>query len=111
MNTRSDAIAALNDELRSSFSGGHVLKTAGVEALDPELQSKIIDAVRAFADFSTDNDPRGEHDFGSIEIEGVQFFWKIDYYQKGSHYSAVAAVPEDNATTDRVLTIMLASEY
>jgi hypothetical protein len=28
----------------------------------------------------TNNDPYGEHDFGSFELAGEKFFWKIDYY-------------------------------
>jgi Protein of unknown function (DUF3768) len=31
-------------------------------------------------DFNTNNDPYGEHDFGSFELAGEKFFWKIDYY-------------------------------
>jgi hypothetical protein len=38
--------------------------------------------VQNFADFSADNDPYGEHDFGSFEVAGETFFWKIDLYEE-----------------------------
>ena len=37
-------------------------------------------AVQSFSNFTKDNDPHGEHDFGSFEIEGETYFFKIDYY-------------------------------
>jgi hypothetical protein len=36
-------------------------------------------AVQAFIDFSPDNDPYSEHDFGFFKPQG-EFFWKIDAY-------------------------------
>jgi hypothetical protein len=36
--------------------------------------------VQRFASFNADNDPHDEHDFGSFEVAGGKFFWKIDYY-------------------------------
>jgi hypothetical protein len=32
--------------------------------------------VKAFNDFTKDNDPYGEHDFGHFEIAGDTFYWK-----------------------------------
>jgi Protein of unknown function (DUF3768) len=65
--------------------------------------------VELFDDFTEDDDPHGERDFGAFENEGQRIFWKIDYYDttltKGS------ANPADPQQTVRVLTIMLASEY
>ena len=37
-------------------------------------------AVQSFSNFTKDNDPHGEHDFGSFEVEGETYFFKIDYY-------------------------------
>jgi Protein of unknown function (DUF3768) len=31
-------------------------------------------------DFSPDNDPYGEYDFGNFDLFSRKFFWKIDYY-------------------------------
>ncbi|WP_245516204.1 DUF3768 domain-containing protein [Ancylobacter aquaticus] len=69
-----------------------------------------IARVRHHDDFSPDNDPHDERDFGAIGLEGLgRVFWKIDYYDPtltlGSEDSA------DPARTRRVLTIMLAKEY
>jgi hypothetical protein len=50
-----------------------------------------------------------EHDFGSFELAGETFFWKIDYYN--NDLVAGSEDPADPSKTTRVLTIMLAEEY
>ncbi len=102
-------IAALNDRFRQTFWGGQVMMTQGVQELSEELQAKLFRAVSEFDDFSEDNDPHGEHDFGRIVIDLCTFFWKIDYYDHSLRFGADD--PSDNRNTTRVLTIMLASEY
>lgn len=107
------AIAALNDRLRTTLSPayGRVFQTSGVADLPPETLGRVLAAVRAFSAFTPGNDPYGEHDFGSVEVDSIKVFWKIDCYQKGTDFLYGAETPEDAATTDRVLTIMLAEEY
>jgi Protein of unknown function (DUF3768) len=64
--------------------------------------------------FTEDNDPHGEHDFGSLDYEGKRIFWKVDYYDRasfGTGRDMGSEDPSDPAKTLRVLTIMLASEY
>ena len=56
--------------------------------------------------FTPDNDPYGEHNFGSFEHNGIRVFWKIDYYDRNVEYGSED--PSDPAQTTRVLTIMLA---
>lgn len=56
-------IATINDAFRRSGFG--VTITLGVQVL--ENLSELIDAVRWFDQFAEDNDPYGEHDFGSLE--------------------------------------------
>jgi len=102
-------IAALNDRFRQTFWGGQVMMTQGVQELPEEMQEKLFRAVSEFDDFSADNDPHGEHDFGRIVIDLRTFFWKIDYYEHTLRFGADD--PSDNHNTTRVLTIMLASEY
>ena len=102
-------IRALNDKFRQTLQGGTVLVTAGIVALGSERQAEIIAAVRAFDAFGPDNDPWAEHDFGSIEVAGERAFFKLDYYDltRAMHSDD----PADPSKTERVMTIMLASEY
>jgi hypothetical protein len=106
---RTARIRARNDALRSTFVGGRVLTTSGVSALGPEAVTAVLDRVRTFTDFTEENDPNGEHDFGAFEIDGNRLFFKIDYYDPTM--DAGSEDPSDPTTTTRVLTIMLASEY
>ena len=104
-----ETIRELNDQFRRSFIGGRVVMTQGVDALPSEAQSDLMSRVQQFSDFSADNDPHGEHDFGKIELQGNAFFWKIDYYDTELKYGSEN--PADPDLTTRVLTIMLAEEY
>ena len=106
---QAEAIRDLNDWFRCTLEGGAVLLTAGVIALGCEAQARIIEAVRTFDDFTPDNDPHGEHDFGALDVEGERIFFKLDYYDptRAMHSDD----PADPSKTERVLTIMLASEY
>ena len=103
-------IRALNDALRAIAAGnGRVYVTAGIAALPMRDQVLIMWRVRDFSDFTPDNDPWGEHDFGSFDYDGNTIFWKIDYYDRDlkSHSTDRA----DESVTTRVLTVMLAEEY
>jgi hypothetical protein len=102
-------IRELNDALRQTFAGGVVMVTRGVEALPREIRRAVLAEVRAFSDFTADNDIHGEHDFGVIEREGVKCFWKIDYYNRDMEMTSPD--PSDPDVTTRVLTVMLADEY
>ena len=102
-------IRELNDILRNTFITGRVLFTKGFTELDNDLKSRFILAIRAYKDFTPDNDPYGEHDFGSVTIDDTKIFWKIDYYDtKLEHHSPD---PSDPKQTIRIMTVMLADEY
>ena len=106
---RAAEIAARNDALRRDRLGGHVLMTAAVAALPPDTLAAAILALRRFDDFTPDNDPYSEHDFGAFEHAGERYFFKIDSYADASlTYGA-----EDPLAPGvvRVLTLMLASDY
>jgi hypothetical protein len=107
--TKTQRIRELNDALRTTFMGGKVMLTAGVDALPPGEKAAVLSKVRTFTDFNTDNDPHGEHDFGAFELSSQRFFWKIDYYNRSMEGGSED--PTDPAITTRVLTIMLAEEY
>ena len=69
----------------------------------------MIGAVIDFDDFTVDNDPYGEHDFGTLDVMGHKICWKIDYFDE--HMDCASPDPADANVTSRILTIMLASEY
>lgn len=102
---RAAKIAALNDAARSNAV--NYMATGGVIALDERTISEIFVAVQNFKKFTEDNDPYGEHDFGSFEIQGHKILWKIDYYDQQLKYGTEPLDPDCR----RVVTIMLAEEY
>ena len=102
-------VRELNDAFRRTFVGGSVMQTSGVHALPKRIRAALLDQVRNFDAFDSANDPHQEHDFGSLEIDGQRYFWKLDYYDCDLRYGSPD--PSDPAKTTRVLTIMLAEEY
>lgn len=103
-------VRRLNDQFRCASAGrGSLMLTAGVHELGSTFAWAAITAVKAFNQFTRDNDPYGEHDFGALTVADERLFFKIDYYDLALEgHSPDAADP---AQTHRVLTIMLASEY
>lgn len=106
---RSTIIRCLNDTFRTTFAGGQVMLTQGILALGGEAQRTILERVRAFDDFCTDNDPHGEHDFGAFDHAGERVAFKIDYYDLSLTYGSEN--PADASITRRVMTIMLMDEW
>ena len=102
-------IRDLNDRARAAMSFRHIMVTVGVRALGSQFVTALLGQIRRFDAFNTDNDPWGEHDFGSVAIGSEQTFWKIDYYN--ASLDAGSPNPADDSVTARVLTVMLASEY
>ena len=107
--TAADRIRLLNDNFRTTFIGGRIVMTQGVDALPIDTKARLILAVQSFDKFTEDNDPHREHDFGSFEIEGETYFFKIDYY--ALDMDSGSEDPADPEKTTRVLTIMRADEY
>jgi hypothetical protein len=102
-------IRELNDAFRRTFHGGRVMMTSGVYELPDRVKAEALVQVANFSEFTADNDPHEEHDFGSFDLIGRKFFWKIDYYDKDLVNGSED--PGDPECTTRVLTIMLAGEY
>jgi hypothetical protein len=102
-------IALLNEAFRTTFSGGKVIMTSGVNELPSCVKAEALVQVTRFSEFTADNDPHDEHDFGSFMLVGRKFFWKIDYYDTEMRYGSED--PGNAETTTRVLTLMLAEEY
>ena len=104
-----DKIRALNDALRDLTGEGRICVTTGIARLPDETQAAIMRRVFTFDAFTPDNDPYGEHDYGSFEFGGMSIMWKIDYYDRECQYGSPD--PADERATTRVLTVMLAEEY
>ena len=103
-------IRRLNDALRKGENqDGMIVVTAGVQAMGEDFLAEARQAVAAFDTFNEDNDPHGEHDFGSLTVRDEKLFFKIDYYDQSM--SAHSPDPADSKVTCRVMTIMLAGEY
>ncbi len=107
--SRTNRIRDLNDAFRTTLEGGQCLFTSGVSDMGIPFSTAALAAVRNFSEFTPDNDPYGEHDFGSFEIGEERLFWKIDYYDLSLEFGSND--PADASQTKRVLTIMLAEEY
>ena len=99
----------LNDAMRKHGIGGQIMLTVGIRALGDKVVDRIVVAVRTFDNFSEDNDPYKEHDYGSVVVDGNKVLWKMDYYDRDLQYGSPD--PSNPAVTKRILTIMLASEY
>ncbi|MEZ4614401.1 MAG: DUF3768 domain-containing protein [Caldilineaceae bacterium] len=114
-------IAAQNDAFRS-FIGtveqpkfgdtpipGMVMITSGIQAMSLADQARILQQVRDFDRWTPENDPHGEHDFGSFSYRGERILFKFDYYDTVLTFGSEN--PADLSQTMRVLTIMTGSEY
>ena len=102
-------IKTLNDNLHKHLIGGKIVLTQGIEAKTYEEIAEIMLKIRDFNNFTLDNDPYNEHDFGSFDYKGEKIFWKIDYYD--NNYQFLSDYPSNPDVTNRVMTVMLASEY
>lgn len=106
---RSYLIAEMNDTLRKTGRGGVMVMTDGVRMLGDQVIEKIVNAVREFSEFTADNDPYGEHDYGIAYVGENTILWKVDYYDPS--LTRGSEDPTDSDKTCRVLTIMLREEY
>ena len=115
-------IQAKNDAFRKAVMfapqpDGKAVMTRSIANLGSMTCAWIYKQVAEFDTFNEDNDPYGEHDFGSVtvavsnlltgESETHKVFWKIDYYADADMEYGTA----DRLNAYRVLVIMLAEEY
>lgn len=106
-------IRELNDDLRTNGKGrnGRIVLVGSLanEIGNDELMIEVIRAVRTFTDFDEDNDPHGEHDCATFQVDSRDYLFKIDYYaldeQQGSEH------PEDPNVTIRIMSVMYAEDY
>jgi hypothetical protein len=106
-----EKIAEINDRFRKKGNDplGQYVTTQQVAAMPLSDRIALKRMVSLFDNFAEENDPYGEHDFGSVEFKGEKYFWKIDYYDESYEYGSED--PSNLVITRRVLTIMHSSEY
>src|ERR1700693_1510226 len=98
-------VRELNDSFRKTFAGGQVVMTASVEALPDMVIAGALVEVARFSNFTPENDPHGERDFGNFKLCQRTFYWQIDAYDENMEFGSED--PTDPAKTTRVLTLML----
>jgi Protein of unknown function (DUF3768) len=101
--SRAEQIAQLNDAFRQQLNDWYL--TQGARTVRD--WAGMVRAVQGFNEFTPDNDPYGEHDFGAFDWENKRLFWKIDYYDQQLKYGEDAL----SELCRRVMTIMRADEY
>lgn len=104
---QANRIRALNDLARQTFSDCRVMITPGIQAIE-DLEA-VLRKVQQYDAFTPDNDPFGEHDFGSLQHAGDTIFWKFDYFDLDLTMHSPDS--SDPTVTARVLTVMMADEY
>jgi hypothetical protein len=110
-NEKTLKVRGLNDQLRTTGAGhnGRVIAVGSLAQAGQEILEKAVKGLRSFADFSEDNDPYGEHDCASFEVDGERFMFKIDYYTLDELHGSEH--PEDPAVTIRVCSVFYTSDY
>ena len=114
-----EKIALLNDELRKKLITGELFKadskdkayiTRGASVFANGMNRiQFLNNVALYRNFTEDNNPHGERDFGNFMYQKEKIFWKIDYKDNAMMYHSPDA--SDPSQTIRVLTIMKASEW
>ena len=107
MSSKVDMIATLNDAQRRALIG--VMCTASVDALPPAERAELLLRLQAYNEWEPGNDPYGEHDFGTLGVNGHRYFFKIDYFDL--ELTGHSPDPADPAVTRRVIMLMRADEY
>src|SRR5258708_34445209 len=111
----SEQIRELNDAFRTqpfigaALASDELVITRGVADYGNDFADRAVTAVRRFSNFTEDNDPYGEHAFGSFDLDAVKLFWKIDYYDRKLEYGSPH--PAAPALTPRLLTPPLPHDY
>lgn len=85
-----------NDKIRKNQDILYLSK--GIQSLSDKDVTKILNKIKNFNSFINENDPEQLHDFGIIEHNGEQIFWKIK------------KIYPDNTPYQKQLIIMTAAE-
>ena len=108
---KAQKIAALNDAFRRQpRQKGKVVMTAAIDAMGYPFIHKCLETIKFPDAFTEDNDPHGERDFLTFEVDGHKVWFKIDCYDR--HYQDYGSEdPTDEAKTLRVGTFMFPEDY
>jgi hypothetical protein len=101
---RRETIAALNDQLRTTFKGGRVQMTRSVYDLDDRLRGRALAVLARYNSFDADSD----HDSGVFIFAGFAFEWRIEY--RSVDGCGPSPDPADAAKTFRVLTLSVVDD-
>ena len=103
----------LNDRLRvhGDQSIGKIVVHRHITALSGQEMMDIMKAVRTYNDWCEEKDPYGEHDYGSFEMNGETYIWKIEYYDPSYTYGVYESVRNNTKECKRLLTILPADQY
>ncbi|MBD2603882.1 DUF3768 domain-containing protein [Scytonema hofmannii FACHB-248] len=109
------SIAELNDRFRQGDTSlGITCMTRNVQALPVNKLAQLIQLVRSFDKFTSNNDPYNEHDLAVVELDGIRYFYKIDYYDREAFRKGQDLGSDDPSNPDktwRVGLLMCADEY
>ena len=81
--------------------------TRGVATHGNAFVDRAVRAVRDYADFSEDNDPYGEHDFGRFALDDAELLWKIDLYERELVKQAIGRERHKNVQVELALLSFL----
>lgn len=105
-----ETVAIENDVFRMtmiSSKSTRVVFSEMVADMDAETREELVTKIRNYSAFNEDNDPYGERDMGRITLDGIDYFFKIDYYDENFEYG----IDPREVKPNRILTIMRACEY
>ena len=88
---------------------GRIRASLGVSDFGPDFVLAVLRGVRDFHEFTPENDPWMNRDFGDVTVGQTKVFWKIDLYDENYRYGTDD--PENLAVTRRELNLFLAEEY
>jgi hypothetical protein len=97
-------IIELNDQLRTTFTGGRVQMTPSVYALDARLRGRALSVLARYSKFDADSD----HDWGVFIFAGYSFEWRIEY--RRANGADLSPDPSDPEGTLRILTLYVVDD-
>lgn len=101
-------IRKLNDDFRKNLSTGYVYVTNEFHALPEEVKIKAIRKISHFNSFGDEVDPDNEHDFGFVQVNGIDIMFQIDCLKITSNQ--ICSNPNTANNSRRILSIMLTKE-